>query len=112
MRENKKASTVSFIGCQVTFYKVWFVVFYTIKPIINYQTIQLVTLLNEDKLVRITKIQKVKVATNFRKFYENLQGRPQKFATLANFAELLLHLSSYGSCSAFAFCCSEALNCY
>ena len=60
MRENKKASVVSFTGYQLNNYKVISGLFSNTKPLTNYKNLQLITLLHEEKVGKI-KNQKVKV---------------------------------------------------
>ena len=60
---------------------------HTTKPITNYQNIQLITLLHEEKVGKTQKAQKVKCGRHFRKGCEFCKfSQPlQIFAALANF---------------------------
>ena len=60
MKENRKLPVEGFTKYELTGYKVFSWLFYNTKPITNYQTIQLLTLLHEDKLGRNKKIRRQK----------------------------------------------------
>ena len=63
MRENISFLSKLFknllLNNELNVYKIFSRVFHSAKPITNYKNIQLLTLLHEDKLVRITKKKKI-----------------------------------------------------
>ena len=110
MRENKKAYVVSFTRYQLNNYKVFSGLFYNTKPLTNYQNLQLITLLHEEKVEKIKnkKLNARRFLGNFARGCEisqgfgnsqplqnftlrNFAGQP-KFATLANLTSLALHV--------------------
>ena len=72
MKENIKLPAKAFTKYELNVYKVFSRLFYNPKPLTNYQNLQLITLLHEDKWEKI-KIKKLKFVNKFRRGCENSQ---------------------------------------
>ena len=64
-RKNIKLLAKAFIEYQLNVYKVFSRIFYNTKPLTNYQKLQLITLLHEDKLGKIQKSKCQSLLINF-----------------------------------------------
>ena len=58
--EKTKLHVEAFSGCELNVYKVFLRLFYNTKPITNFQNLQLITLLHEEKVKKKIKNPKVK----------------------------------------------------